>query len=245
MKKAILFLAIVTAANAQTGFSSTVTLRDTKVTVQSNIEPSTPPMAATFRTGTRAVVKGNSDGMQRYLADLSDNQYFGYDLLVERIPATGNYLVTFSSLSATPTELGLPPSRDWKLIPAPGFPAPQVVLPRYTMVLDLFQNPRTGQKLVDCVRLEATTPQCSGQDPGKQDIACLSSLLEDANRVLAKAVDSSAKQQSSRETSIRQSQLTWSRYKADVCNPMQDEAQRLQCELILTNSRIDELKKIY
>lgn len=246
---AALLFAFTTAAYAQTGYSSTVTLpNDVTVYLQSNLEPPTPAMAETFRTGTRTFATADSAGkhrMQRFLADVSQHQYFGYDLLVERIADTGDFRVTLAPLSATPAELGLPAPGDWKSLPTPMFPAPEIVHPRDRMALDLFQNPHTGQKIVDYIRIEAATPQCAGQAQGKQDLACLTSLLDDANRVLARTVDASARRNSARETSIRHSQVTWAQYKADVCSSVQDKTKRVQCELTLTNSRIDELNNVY
>jgi uncharacterized protein YecT (DUF1311 family) len=235
-----------TAVWAQSGFSGTASSRDLTVFVQSKLEPPKPDTIS-FTTGINSLPRNGPLGMRRFLYDRSQHEYAGYDMAAEWLADSGEYRVTFRALSATPEDLHLPDSPSlWRMIPPPAFPVPQRVHPGDTIVLDFFENPSTGQKIVDYLRLERTKTSCEGEGASEAQISCLSSLLTEAKRSLARKIEAIENNSNkSASGSLPQSQQSWERYRDDTCRTLSDRAKQLDCELKLTRNRISELNALY
>src|SRR5438105_8063078 len=89
--------------------------------------------------------------------DAKNELFFGYELLVESVPATRQFRVTVRPLSEEyfPKLRALLAYRNLRLHPsynAAAFStAPQLVGDGDTFALDVLQNPRTGTKIVDVI----------------------------------------------------------------------------------------------
>jgi len=229
---------------AQSGFSgSASSTAGVTITFESKLEPSKPAMPFLGASGITGLGKNRPAGMRRYSTNIKTHEYFGYDMTVEPVDAqAGTYRVTFSALTLTPEELKWPDPESWRMLPAPVFPPPQVISTADTIALDLFENPATGQKIVDYIHLKRDN--CDAEN-GSQ-LSCLTGLVQDAQRSLE---DKLKQMESTRETatveSIRASQQAWESYRDDACANLASEAKRLQCELKLTRSRIHDLGTIY
>lgn len=240
----ILFLSATTMW-AQSGFSGTATSNGLTIFVRSTLEPPKPDTAS-FTTGIAPLPRNGPTGMRRYLYDRSQHEYAGYDMAAEWLPGSGEYRVTFKALSATPEDLHLPDSpSSWRMIPPPAFPAPQLAHPGDTIALDFFENPSTGQKIVDYLRLERTKTHCEDEASAAQ-ISCLTSLLTEEERSLTRKMEAlENKASKSAEGNLQQSQQSWERYRDDTCRTLSDRVKQLGCELKLTRSRIRELNSLY
>jgi len=242
----VLLLLTGTTIWAQSGFSGTATSHDLTVFVQSKLEPLKPDTIS-FTTGINSLGRNGPAGMRRYLYDRSQHEYAGYDMVAEWLADSGEYRVTFKALSAKPEDLYLPDSPSlWRLIPPPAFPDPQLVHPGDTIVLDFFENPSTGQKIVDSLRLERTKTNCEGEGASEAQIPCLTSLLAEERRSLARKIAALENNPNkSAGKNLQQSQQSWERYRDDTCRAISDRAKQLDCELKLTRSRIRELNALY
>lgn len=108
--------------------------------------------------------------LHRVFVDSKNEMFFGYELLVERAAESRYFWVTVRALSEEYLR-GLrerPSFRGRRLHPgynATAFPAsPQFLRDGDTFALDVFQNPRTGTKIVDVI-------QVSLSDPGRRHAA--------------------------------------------------------------------------
>jgi uncharacterized protein YecT (DUF1311 family) len=241
-----LALLICGAAWGQSGYSGSVgTVAGVNITFQSKLEPPTPDSSFPGSSGIKVLGKDKPEGMIRYSMNKKTHEYFGYNMKVEPVDEhAGTYRVTFSALSSSPEDLRLPDPQSWHMLPPPAFPAPQTVSTADTIALDLFENPATGQKIVDYIRLKRDN--CDGESAGSGQVSCLNELVQDARRSLEEKL---AKVENSRDaamaSSIRQSQQAWERYRDVTCANLASEASRLQCELKLIRSRTRELGVLY
>jgi hypothetical protein len=112
--------------------------------------------------------------LHRVFVDSRNEMFFGYELLVERAAESRYFWVTVRALSEDYLgELQARPSfRGRRLHPgynATAFPAsPQFLRDGDTFALDVFQNPRTGTKIVDVIQVSLTDPslrQAAGGEP--------------------------------------------------------------------------------
>ncbi|MBV8857320.1 MAG: hypothetical protein JOZ02_10345 [Acidobacteria bacterium] len=112
--------------------------------------------------------------IHRVFVDSRNEMFFGYELLVERAAESRYFWVTVRALSEDYLrELQARPSfRGRRLHPsynATTFPAsPQFLRDGDTFALDVFQNPRTGTKIVDVIQVSLTDPslrQAASEEP--------------------------------------------------------------------------------
>ena len=112
--------------------------------------------------------------LHRVFVDSKNELFFGYELLVERAAESRYFWVTVRALSEDYLrELQARPSfRGRRLHPsynATAFPAsPQFLRDGDTFALDVFQNPRTGTKIVDVIQVSLTDPslrQAASSEP--------------------------------------------------------------------------------
>lgn len=102
--------------------------------------------------------------LRRVFVDRKNEMYFGYELLVERAAEARYFWVTVRALGEDYLrELRERPAfRGRRLHPgynATAFPAsPQFLRDGDTFALDVFQNPRTGTKIVDVIQISLTDP---------------------------------------------------------------------------------------
>ncbi len=234
------------ACFAQTGSSGSVgNVAGVSINFESKLEPPSPRFAGRGESGVKKLGKNKTEGMRRYATNTLTHEYFGYDARVEPVKdGSGTYRITFSALTLTPEEMGLSDPENWRLLPAPIFPEPQVVRPGDTIALDIFENSGTGQKIVDYIHLQRTS--CDAESAGAAQLACLSLAVQQARRSLQ---DTLARVQSNREPaaagSMKASEQAWEKYSEDACSNMGTETKRLQCELKLTLNYTNNLWQIY
>ncbi len=102
--------------------------------------------------------------LHRVFVDSRNGMFFGYELLVERAAESRYFWVTVRALGEDYLrELRARPSfQGRRLHPgynATTFPAsPQFLRDGDTFALDVFQNPRTGTKIVDVIQVSLTDP---------------------------------------------------------------------------------------
>jgi hypothetical protein len=91
---------------------------------------------------------------KHHLCDVARQTCFGYDVTVEPL-ADGRFQFKFSPLTITPQKMHeiFPEVKSWTLLPLPQNPVTQVVRAGDVLVLDLFVNPSTGQKIVDYIKV--------------------------------------------------------------------------------------------
>lgn len=112
--------------------------------------------------------------LRRLFVDRKNEMYFGYELVVERAAEARYFWVTVRALGEDYLrELRERPAfRGRRLHPgynATAFPAsPQFLRDGDTFALDVFQNPRTGTKIVDVIQISLNDPslrQATGDKP--------------------------------------------------------------------------------
>ncbi|MFL6332690.1 MAG: hypothetical protein ACJ754_05020 [Pyrinomonadaceae bacterium] len=112
--------------------------------------------------------------LHRVFVDRKNELFFGYELLVERAAESRYFWVTVRALSEDYLrELSARPAfRGRRLHPsynATAFPAsPQFLRDGDTFALDVFQNPRTGTKIVDVIQVSLHDPsvrQAASEEP--------------------------------------------------------------------------------
>ena len=244
---ALLFL-ISGLARAEWTSSGYTSSNDLSVYVESKFEPPSPRMAGNFGAGLQSLRRGQP-GLRRYVYERTSLQYFGYDVAAEPLESTGEYRVTFSSLSLTPEEIKLPNPSAWKMFPPPVFPAPQIVHDGDTIAIDLFENPSTGQKFVDYIRVQrgsraqSARSDCGSEGSGEAKLTCLSGKLDKANAALAsKRTELQTRADASSQESLRRSEESWEKYRDETCQPLSTREKQLQCQLELTRSHVHDLK---
>jgi uncharacterized protein YecT (DUF1311 family) len=249
MKLTISFAFALFAAQvcrAQGGWSGSVgNDSGVTITVESKLEPPKPDLAADDLPEESGVKwlktkAGGSVGMIRYSKNVKTHEYFGYEVVAEPIPQAGSYRVTFSAL--TFEDLGVS-SSGWRLLPVPISPSPEIAGSADTIAVTLFENPATGQKMVDYLRIKRDN--CDSQS-GPAHVACLAGLVRDARRSLSEKLSRLASNgDAAAALALKDSQEAWEKYREQACANFKDEAKRLQCELTLLRNRTRELGEIY
>jgi uncharacterized protein YecT (DUF1311 family) len=242
-----LILGLARVCLGQSGFSGSIGLNSVSISVESKLEPSKPDWPSEGKAGFEMLGRGKTEGkagISRYSTNKKTHQYFGYDLTAELIDAkAGTYRVTFSALTMTPEEIGLSDATNWQMLPPPIFPLAQIVSGADIIALDLFENPATGQKVVDYIRVGRRNCEA---DAAPIQISCLAGLLEDAKRELEKELKHlESTRDAATVAAIRDSQKAWEKYRDDACSSLAIEAKRLECERRLTMSRTHDLGQIY
>lgn len=249
MKAIISFVMVSLACGVcwgQAGFSGSASLSSgITITFHSKLEPPGPELGGAGASGVRGLGNRSSEGMCRYSTNAKTHEYFGYDMRVQPIDeSAGTYRVTFSELTLTPEKLHLPDPQSWHMLPAPVFPPPETVTTADTIALDLFVNPATGQKIVDYIRLKRDG--CNAENAGPGQVACLNGLVRDEQgRLEEKLTQMENTRDGAAAASLKESQLAWEKYRDAACANVANEAERLQCQLKLTRSRIRDLGTIY
>ncbi len=104
--------------------------------------------------------------------------------------------------------------------------------------VDVFVNAATGQKIIDYIRIK--TNSCDNNNADSP--LC----LQMANLQLAAEMKQA---ESSRDAvtvaAIEQSQPLWEQYRDQACSSLSTQSKRLRCEILLTRSRADNLRRIY
>jgi uncharacterized protein YecT (DUF1311 family) len=246
-----LTLVFLTSGAAYASFSSIASYsgsfsfgEDVEISIESKLEP---PEAHDPLPGLRLGSGRLTDrrGIARFSANPTSHEYFGYDLRVDALDAAaGTYRITFSALSLTPDEMKLADGAAWRSLPPPAFPLPQTVQLWDTIALTLFENPSTGQKIVDYIKLRRHN--CDSESAGAKQIACLNNLVEDEQKSLTEeSARISHDRDAATATAIRESQPIWEKYRDAACANLATEAKRLHCKLELTRSRTHEVRTMY
>jgi hypothetical protein len=239
----LIFLTCV-AAWAQAGFSGSMSSgTDVEIFFESKFEPPEPHLSFVGGgMGVRAL-PGMNRGLRRYSANASTHEYFGYDIHVDPVEVhTGIYRVTFSALSLTPLEMNLTDSSSWRSLPPPAFPAPQIVNVGDKIALPLFENPATGQKVMDYISLKRHN--CDAES-GPSQIACLDSLIEEEQKTLLRKIAcETGKRDAAATAPIQESQPLWENFRDAACVNT-NEAKRLKCKLELTREHTHDIGNVY
>lgn len=178
---ALLLLCLAAPARAWADGPAPVNLADTRdgksriiVPMQSGafvvIRTESAPPSAGEATSDLVESEDKPNLLHRVFVDSKNQLFFGYELLVERAAESGYFWVTVRALSedylrelqGRPSFRGRRPHPGYN---ATAFPAsPQLLRDGDTFALDVFQNPRTGTKIVDVI-------QVSLHDPGVRQAA--------------------------------------------------------------------------
>ena len=245
--KAIISLTLACAACgscwAQSGFSGSIdTTAGFTIRLESKFEPPNPALGKTFPFSSGFVGLGTATMVvKRYSKNPDTHEYFGYDIHAEIVDQrAGTYRLTFSALDLTPEELNVPDAANWRMLPAPIFPQPQVVGTSDTIAVDVFANPFSGQKLVDYIRI--SRKNCDALIGDSDQVPCLKSVLQDERQLLmARLAHVKGSSDAATLATIEQAQQAWEAYKAAACNGLPSEGKRLECEINLTRSRRHDL----
>lgn len=248
MKTTISLLLAFTACRvccAQYGYSGGFDTADGyTIRLESKLEPPKPDSGSAFSPGVVMGVgksRQGKGGMRRYLKSNATHEYFGYSLRVETVDThAGTYRLTFSALDLTPEDLDVPDPASWHMLPAPIFPAPEIVSTSDTIAVDVFENPATGQKIVDYIRI--SRKNCDSLTNESDQIACLKSILQDERQLLTEKMTRFKNSKDAATVAIMErAQQAWETFKAVACNSQATEAKRLDCEINLTRSRRHDL----
>ena len=123
--------------------------------------------------------------VHRVFVDAKNELFFGYELLVEPAGAARRFRVSVRALSAEYVQAlrARPAFARRRLHPsysAAAFPTvPQLVEDGDTIALDVLQNPRTGEKVVDLLTVSAEDPRRQERAPSREPARDLS--LEDVH----------------------------------------------------------------
>jgi hypothetical protein len=133
---------------ASPAIAGSATMNGISFSYESRLEPAIPVM----RLGSGVLVDRT---VKRYLWDVSNKIYFGYDVSMDAM-TDGGCLFTFSPLTLSPQKMQelYPGTQRWRMIALPSVPPMQVLREGDTLALDLFVNPSTGQKVVDYLKVE-------------------------------------------------------------------------------------------
>ena len=119
---------------------------------ETQLNPPTPPLAATFGTAYDETAPGQ---VHRMLIDRAKRVYFGYTVRIE--PLAGNtFRLAFQPLSLTAAlreRLG-EDAAAWSSLPAPRFPGPQTIRAGEVLELPLLANEAWGQRLTEYVTVQ-------------------------------------------------------------------------------------------
>lgn len=144
---------------------------------ETRLVPPVPPLndslaMLTLLSGDNACRGGCPDTVHRVMTDRSRKVYFGYDahVTVVKTESETTYRITFAPLSMTPELqriLDADPG-EWKLLPAPRFPAPRVVRSGEVLELALLTNDAWGQRMSEYVTLQEPRQQGFNQEPPRE-----------------------------------------------------------------------------
>ena len=150
------------APDAQDGRSRLIVPMESGAFVVIRTEAS--PASAGEATSDLVESEDRPNLLHRVFVDSTNGLFFGYELLVERAAEPRYFWVTVRALSEDYLrELQSRPAfRGRRLHPsynATAFPAsPQFLRDGDTFALDVFQNPRTGTKIVDVIQVSLSDP---------------------------------------------------------------------------------------
>jgi hypothetical protein len=117
-----------------------------EVNFEARLEPRGEPSQ---KQGFDGGVRVGPQLIQRWMAQASRNEYFGYDVQIDPAGARNEFRVRVLPLSMKNTDLGRPDAASWTELKLARYPAPQTMRLGDTLSLDLLVNPYTGQKVVD------------------------------------------------------------------------------------------------
>ena len=146
-----------------------------------HLNPPAPPLAQSFGT---AVLEIGSNVVQRVMLDRAQKVYFGYNARVEPLP-DHMFRITFQPLSMSPELQRTLGSRasTWKMLPAPGFPAPRTIRAGEWLELPLLTGSTRGQTLTDYVTVrESEAPGFRTLESGRPNFAFAPGAPRDFNR---------------------------------------------------------------
>lgn len=127
---------------------------------------------------------GGTWSYSRRLVDEANHVYIGYSLTLEP-QRINEYLMICGKVSSTPlghvsktrpgVQTPVPTAPEWPTQDPPAFPAPRVVHPGDVISILLIDNPATGEKVFDDVRIVPFTPVAIDREtvahmPGKHDL---------------------------------------------------------------------------
>ena len=152
----------IDAADSQDGKSQLVVRTEGTTFVRIRTE-SVPPTAQDA-TSNFVELDDKTNLIHRVFMDGKNGWFFGYELLIETVAATGQFRVTVRALGEEYLQSlrARPEFRNLSLHPnynAAAFPtAPQLLGDGDTFALDVLQNPQTGAKTVDVIRVSLDDP---------------------------------------------------------------------------------------
>jgi hypothetical protein len=148
----LIVLSLAPPALAQTGISSS-TWNGMNIELIARMDPGSTQVPGAVLTGT--------DRFYRLVEDRAKMRYFGYDLVVEpRGSQTFQIRIEPFSLSSERLAATVPPS--WTVVPLLKYPLVPDVRVGDTVLIDLLENPATGQKVVDRLTLKRAKPIAEG-----------------------------------------------------------------------------------
>jgi hypothetical protein len=168
-----LLLAICICSHAQSirvgtwsGFGSPMA----GVRFESHTEPEISGLSFIGSSNGRTIYRG-ADGYSathRYFRDDSDLTYVGYDVLVEQGSQPDEFKITFLELGIGPLDFAMTPSgavnpTAWKKLTPPPLPPPRIVHVSDKLEVPVWVDPKTGQKLIDVIQVQATLSSLSPQ----------------------------------------------------------------------------------
>lgn len=161
--------------------SSTQLSNGVHVAFKTDYVAAQPMAAAGQNRAMETRVESESNVVHRILVDNATGSYFGYELEVEPVKDTKQFMVSVKALSPEFLERlreenatrksgqrsDLPPFQ----IQSPRFPAPQLIDDGDTLAFDVLVNRQTGAKIVDLITVSASSiplpaPPSSG-DPAR------------------------------------------------------------------------------
>ncbi len=108
---------------------------------------------------TSGITSDGAGVLKRYIAFFDDFRYSGYDLSARKL-AGGQYELTFAPLTLTPEQLSesTKTAKIWTIEPLLRKPYTQALAVGQVLMVDLFVNPATGEKIVEKLRIEGSGP---------------------------------------------------------------------------------------
>lgn len=152
-----------------TGVGPASTLTTANLRIQTQADPPSSPLARRFASSFNSTgsLQGRPSFLSRRLLDHTNHVYFGYELLLEE-QQPGTYMATFGKLGITPLEIGasmsgwvssgvangsVQPATEWTMQDLPEIPKPRPVQPGDKLIIVLFQDALTGDKLFDEIEI--------------------------------------------------------------------------------------------
>jgi len=167
-KLSVLFIAVsALPASAQVS-ASLASWPGIQVHFDARIEP--PPGPGTDPAVLRQLERGIVGGVivdgqvHRFWRDAEQKVYLGYDLSIEPGPEPRVFQVHITPLSLTSKQMaehGFP--ETWTKLSLPKYPVIPELRVGDTLAIDLMENPKTGQKVVDYLTLQHTGPPAPGR----------------------------------------------------------------------------------